>query len=58
MFKMFLAFAMLYCFFFLGIRYTRRLTGKQRWSLVKMIAYSGAMAILTILAMTGFVLMF
>jgi hypothetical protein len=58
MFKMFLAFSMLYCMFFLGIRYTRRLSGRQRLSLVKMMAYSSVLAIVTILVMTGFVLMF
>jgi hypothetical protein len=58
MFRMFLAFAMLYCMYYLAIRYYRRLTGRQRWSLVKMMGYSTLLAVLTIGTMVGIVLTF
>ena len=57
MFNVLLAFSMLYCMYFLAIRYFRRMTGRQRLTLVKMMSYSSLLAVATISTMFIFILL-
>jgi cytochrome c oxidase assembly factor CtaG len=58
MFKIILAFIIVFGLFFFGIQATRSLSGKEGWALTKLIAYSIICAVLTLAALTGFVLIF
>ena len=58
MFKIILAFLFVFGLFFFGIKTVREMTGKDRWALTKLIAYSIICAVLTTAALIGFVLIF
>jgi hypothetical protein len=44
--------------FFVGINAVRSMTGKEKWALTKLIAYSIICAVLTTLALIGFYITF
>ena len=58
MFKIILAFLFVFGLFFFGIKTVREMTGKDRWALTKLIAYSIICAVLTTAALVSFVLIF
>ena len=58
MFKVILAFIIVFGLFFIGIKTARSMSGKEGWALTKLIAYSIICAVLTIAALVGFVLIF
>ncbi len=58
MFKIILAFIVVFGLFFFGIRAVRETTGKQRWELTKLISYSIICAVLTLAALIGIVVIF
>lgn len=58
MFKIILAFLFVFGLFFFGIKTVREMTGKDRWALTKLIAYSIICAVLTVSALVIFVLTF
>lgn len=58
MFKIILSFLVLFGLFFLGIKTVREMTGKDRWALTKLVAYSTICAVLTIAALIAIVIIF
>jgi hypothetical protein len=58
MFKIILSFLFVFGLFFFGIKTIREMTGKQRWSLTKILGYSIICAVLTISVLIFIVLTF
>jgi hypothetical protein len=58
MIRLWLAFAVLAVLIHLGITAWRNMTGKERWTLTKSIAYSILVALLALLVMTVIVILF
>jgi hypothetical protein len=58
MIKIVLGFLLVFAAFFVGINVVRSMSGKQKWALTKLIAYSIICAVLTTAALIGFVLVF
>jgi cytochrome c oxidase assembly factor CtaG len=56
--KMLIVFLSLFIIFFVSIDLFRKFTGKEKWAVVKTVGYSLAIAVLVVLALTGFVLVF
>lgn len=56
--KIVLIFLMVFVFFFIGILAFKEMTGKERWALTQVIAYSIMCAVLATLVLTIFVLLF
>lgn len=51
-------FAIVFAVFFFGIQAFRALSGKEKWQLAKLLTYSVGCAILTVIALTGMVILF
>jgi len=58
MFKVILAFIVIFGLFFLGIRAVREMTGKELWSATKLLTYSAVCAILTLVFLITLVVLF
>jgi hypothetical protein len=58
MFKVLLAFVVIFGLFFVGIQAVRDMTGKEMWSLTKLLTYSLFCAILTITTLISIVVIF
>lgn len=58
MFRVFLAFAVVFGLFFFGIKAARAMTGKELWSITKLLSYSAACAILTLATLISIVVIF
>jgi FtsH-binding integral membrane protein len=58
MFKIVLAFVVIFGLFFFGISAIRNMTEKDRWSLTKMLTYSMICAILTLVFLITLVVLF
>jgi hypothetical protein len=58
MFKVLLAFVVIFGLFFVGIQAVRDMTGKEMWSLTKLLTYSSFCAILTITTLISIVVIF
>ena len=58
MIKIILAFLIAFGICFYGIKSFRDLTGKDKWALTKLVAYSTLCAVLAILLLTLFVILF
>jgi hypothetical protein len=58
MIKIILGFVLVFGAFFVGIQAFRSLTGKEKWQLTKLLAYSIMCALLATVALTAFVLVF
>ena len=58
MIRIILAFAVVFSCFYFGIEAFRNMTGKERWSLTKTVSYSILCAVLTIVALSLFVVAF
>jgi hypothetical protein len=58
MIKIVLGFVLMFVAFFVGIQAVRGLTGREKWQLTKLIGYSIMCAVLTTVALVGFVLLF
>ena len=58
MIRVVLAFAVIFGLFFFGIRAVRDMTGQERWELTKLLTYSAVCAILTLVFLIAFVVLF
>ncbi len=58
MMQMILAFLIVFLLFFFVIKTYFQLSGKERWVLIKLFAYSGICAILTLMFLIFIVIMF
>jgi hypothetical protein len=58
MFKVILAFIFIFGVFFFGIKAVRDMTGKELWSLTKLLTYSLICAILTLVFLITLVVLF
>lgn len=58
MMKMISTFAIVFAIFFFGIQAFRSLSGKEKWHISKLLAYSMTCAILSVIALIGFVIAF
>jgi len=58
MVKMFLAFVIIFLIFFYGIDFFRKMNGGEKWELVKLVSYSVACTIATIVFLVCFVVLF
>jgi hypothetical protein len=58
MIRVFLAFVVIFCLFFFGINAIRNMTGKEMWSLTKLLTYSLFCAILTLATLISIVVIF
>ena len=58
MIRLWLAFAVLAALIHFGITAWRNMTGKEQWTLTKSIGYSIIVALLAVLVMTVFVILF
>lgn len=58
MIRVVLAFAVIFCLFFFGIRAVRDMSGKERWELTKLLTYSAVCAILTLVFLIALVVLF
>jgi hypothetical protein len=56
--KIILSFIILSFIFYFGITAVRSMSGKERWTLTKSIAYSIIVALLAVLVMTAIVILF
>jgi len=56
--KMLVVFLSLFIIFFVSIDLFRKFTGKEKWAVVKTVGYSLAIAVLVVLVLTGFVIVF
>jgi hypothetical protein len=56
--KVILAFLVIFGLFFFGIKAIREMTGKELWSLSKLLTYSLVCAILTVVSMIIIVILF
>ena len=58
MIRILLAFVVVFGMFFFGIRYMRNMSGKETWSLIKLLTYSVFCAILTFGSLLALVVLF
>jgi len=58
MMKMVLAFVIIFLIFFYGIDFFRKLNGGEKWELVKLVSYSVACTIATVVFLVSFVVLF
>lgn len=58
MIRIILAFVIVFGLFFFGIRYLRNMSGKESWSLIKLLTYSAVCAILTFGSLVALVVLF
>jgi len=58
MIKIVLGFMLVFAGFFVGIQAFRSLSGREKWQLTKLIAYSIMCAVLTTAALIGFYITF
>lgn len=58
MIRILLAFVVVFGMFFFGIRHMRNMSGKETWSLVKLLTYSVFCAILTFGSLLALVVLF
>jgi hypothetical protein len=58
MVKMFLAFVIIFLIFFYGIDFFRKMNGGEKWELVKLVSYSVACTIATVVFLVSFVVLF
>jgi len=58
MFKIILAFAVIFGLFFFGIKTVREMTGKELWSATTLLTYSAICAILTLVFLITLVVLF
>ena len=58
MFKIILAFVIVFCLFFFGIDFFRKLNGGEKWELAKLFSYSLACTMGTIAFLVCFVVLF
>jgi hypothetical protein len=58
MFKILLAFVVIFVLFFLGIKVIRNMTGQSVIALTKIVAYSIMCSLLTIAVLVGIVILF
>ena len=58
MIRMILAFIVVFLIFFFGIKVFTQLSGKEKWVLTKLLAYSMVCAIITIVFLVSIVLLF
>jgi len=58
MFKIILAFAVIFGLFFFGIKTVREMTEKELWSVTKLLTYSAICAILTLVFLITLVVLF
>lgn len=56
--KLLFVFVLVFSLFFFGITAFRTLTGKEKWALTKLVAYSILCAVLTVIALSLFVFAF
>ena len=58
MIRVFLAFIVIFGMFFIGIQTVRNMTGKELWSMTKLLTYSLFCAILTLATLISIVVIF
>jgi len=58
MFRVILAFLVIFGLFFFGIKAVRDMTGKELWSMTKLLTYSVVCAILTLVFLITLVVLF
>ena len=58
MIRILLAFVVVFGMFFFGIQYLRNMSGKESWSLIKLLTYSAFCAILTFGSLLALVVLF
>jgi hypothetical protein len=58
MFKVILAFILIFGLFFFAIKAVREMTGKELWSMTKLLTYSTICAILTLATLISIVVIF
>jgi hypothetical protein len=58
MIKIILGFLLVFAAFFVGINIVRSMTGKEKWALTKLAAYSIICAVLTTAALVSFYITF
>jgi hypothetical protein len=58
MFRVILAFLVIFGLFFFGIKAVRDMTGKELWSMTKLLTYSIVCAILTLATLISIVVIF
>jgi hypothetical protein len=58
MFRVILAFIVIFGLFFFGIKAVRDMTGKELWSMTKLLTYSVVCAILTLATLISIVVIF
>lgn len=58
MFRVILAFIFIFGMFFFGINAIREMTGKELWSMTKLLTYSAICAILTLATLISIVVIF
>lgn len=58
MIKIILTFIVIFALFFFGINFIRKMTGMQKWNLTKIAGYSIICSMLSLGAITIFVLLF
>jgi hypothetical protein len=58
MVKVILAFVVVFGFFFFGINTIREMTGKELWSMTKLLTYSAICAILALVILISIVVIF
>jgi len=58
MFRVILAFVVVFGLFFFGIKAVREMTGKELWSITKLLTYSLICAILTLATLISIVVIF
>ena len=58
MIKILMIFAIVFFVVFFGIDLLRRLTGAEKWQLTKMLGYATLCSVITIAALSAFVLLF
>ena len=58
MIRIIFAFVVVFGLFFFGIRAVRDMTGRERWDTSELLTYSAICAILTVVFLTAFVVVF
>jgi DMSO/TMAO reductase YedYZ heme-binding membrane subunit len=58
MIKMVMTFVLLFIIFFTGIEIFRKMTGKEKWEIVKTVSYSLAIALAVVVFLTVLVVLF
>ena len=56
--RLILAFIFVFCLFFFGIDWFRKLSGQEKWDLVKLVSYSLACSLATIVFLVSIVILF